>query len=111
MVNMEQMQQTFTLRQMRERDQQMVSFGAVQSHAVGSESEVKTRIPRGVELQQTRDYEARMASGLDTAEAFAKANIMQERDLKEFEDDKESQFSAVDKAYRDIEDFEDRMAQ
>ena len=71
---------------------------------------MKTRIPKGVELQQTRDYEAKIASGLDTAEAFANANIMQERDLKEFEDEKESQFSAVDNAYRDIEDFEARMA-
>ena len=61
-------------------------------------------------MQQTRDYEAQMASGLNTAEAFAHANVMQERDLKEFEEDKESQFSAVDKAYRDIEDFEERMA-
>ena len=89
----------------------MVSFGVGQSHVVGSESEVKTRMPRGIELQQTRDYEAQIASGLNPAEAFANANIMQARDLKEFEDEKESQFSAVDKAYRDIEDFEDRMAQ
>ena len=51
---------------------------------------MKTRIPTGIELQQTRDYEAQIASGLNTAEAFANANIMQERDLKEFEDDKES---------------------
>ena len=34
---------------------------------------------------------------------------MQDRDLKEFEEDRESRVSVVDKAYRDIEDFEERM--
>lgn len=68
-------------------------------------------MPGGIDLQQTQNYKALNASGLNTTEAFAQANIMQERDLKEFDEEKESQFSAVDKAYRDIEDFEDRMEQ
>ena len=110
---MDKRQQTFTLKQMRENDQ-LVSFGTSANNVVGQDSHMKTRVPRGIDQPATQTYgamQANVANGLNTAEAFAQANIMQERDLNEFDEEKESQFTEVDKVYGDIEDFEDRIAQ
>ena len=90
---------------------QLVSFGEGQNNTVGADSVVRTQLPQGAALMQARDHEANTYQGMNNAKAFAVADQLQERDLKEMEDDSESKFSIVDRAYKDMEDFEERMEQ
>ena len=90
---------------------QLVSFGDGQSNEVGVDSVVRTNLPQGAALMQARDHQANAFHGMNNAKAFAVADQLQERDLKEMEDDSESKFSIVERAYKDMEDFEERMEQ